>query len=230
MSYKGAKAQSECISCSAGQVCTGTGLSTPSDTCPAGKYCENATSQVDCPVGYQCPAGTHLPILCQPGTIQTATGQSSCTSCPAGSYCSFTGSIASTYEGSIFISEAVTCPLGYFCPLGSDIYFINECPVGTYGATTGLSSSGECAPCPATNYCEVTGLTAADLTSRVCADGYICPQGSTTMFQTICPKHSYCIAGVETLCPDGTYTYSTGTKRVADCIPCAPGSYCPTRN
>ena len=211
-------------------MCATAGLSAPSTSCSAGKYCENTSSETDCPVGYRCPVKTHLPILCQPGTVQTLAGQASCDPCPAGSYCTFTATTTNSYETGIQITEQLACPAGYFCPQGTDIYFINECPAGTYGASTGLSSSTECTPCPATKYCEVTGLTTADLTSRTCADGYLCPLSSTTEFQTECPKHSYCIAGVETACPAGTYTYATATKRAADCIPCAPGSYCPTRN
>ena len=110
MPYKGAKAESECISCSAGQICTTTGLSAPSESCPAGKYCQNASSQADCPIGYQCPAGTHLPILCQPGTVQTATGQSSCLPCTAGNYCTFTSTHTNTYEAGVQITEQITCP------------------------------------------------------------------------------------------------------------------------
>ena len=43
---------------------------------------------------------------------------------------------------------------------------------------------------------------------------------------TVCPKGSYCIAGVETLCPAGTYSKREGAKSDATCYPCPAGHFC----
>ena len=47
---------------------------------------------------------------------------------------------------------------------------------GTYGATTGLANSTDCADCTIGKYCETSGLTAP---TGDCAAGYYCVQGKT---------------------------------------------------
>ena len=64
--------------CAAGYVCTeGSSTDKPSGdpvghVCPAGNFCEQ---------------GTAVELGCEDGKIQPLTGQSSCTSCPAGKRC-----------------------------------------------------------------------------------------------------------------------------------------------
>ena len=49
----------------------------------------------------------------------------------------------------------------------------------------------------------------------------------------VCPKGSYCPAGTkyanEFLCPNGTYSNTTGLQAVTNCTSCTPGHYCGSR-
>ena len=87
------------------------------------------------------------------------------------------------------------------------------CPVGTYGTTAapatayGLKSSDECTDCPEKFYCPRKGMTTAESNDYVCKDGYLCAAGSETEEgSTICPIDSYCIAGTQYPCAEGTYS------------------------
>ena len=44
--------------------------------------------------------------------------------------------------------------------------------------------------------------------------------------QLECPRGSYCIGGIRTLCPAGTYGATTGLFTSACSGPCTPGHYC----
>jgi hypothetical protein len=64
--------------------------------------------------------------------------------------------------------------------------------------------------------------------------GYVCLAGSDTATPTngingyICPAGSYCPEGstIETFCPAGTFSNSTGLQAESDCTPCTAGYYC----
>ncbi|CAN0543877.1 unnamed protein product, partial [Ectocarpus sp. 8 AP-2014] len=65
------------------------------------------------------------------------------------------------------------CPIGRYCETGTDVP--TNCPVGTYGAQTGLGFESECTACTPGYFCAETGLTAVE---GPCAEGYYCPAGS----------------------------------------------------
>ena len=55
--------------------------------CVTGYYCPTGSSsetQIICPIGKKCPAGSPEPQDCDPGTYSFAQGQVNCTQCPAG--------------------------------------------------------------------------------------------------------------------------------------------------
>ena len=74
----------DCKPCPAGYACLTAGLSHYNDqvgasTCPAGSYCLSGTNTdtaaqqqddapIECPAGYQCPAGTAVRQVCLEGT------------------------------------------------------------------------------------------------------------------------------------------------------------------
>ena len=70
------------------------------------------------------------------------------------------------------------------------------CAVGEYLAF-GSSDALECAPCPAGRYGAREGLTAAAC-SGPCAEGHVCPEGSTT------PRALACGGGAHVFCPLGS--------------------------
>ena len=67
-----------------------------------------------CPAGYSCADPAIGAVVCNNGTYQTATGQSSCDDCPAGQECP-------TSDGA-----AIDCDAGYFSPLGSSVCSVNK--------------------------------------------------------------------------------------------------------
>jgi len=56
-----------CLTCPDGKLCETAGLTSPLETCPAGKYCTGG-AETDCEVGNKCPAGVLPMMLCDAGT------------------------------------------------------------------------------------------------------------------------------------------------------------------
>ena len=56
--------------------------------------------------------------------------------------------------------------------------------------------------CPHTTYSRW-----GETTCSTCADGFLCPEMSVepTAWHNSCPRGSYCIGGVQTKCPAGTF-------------------------
>ena len=174
---------------------------------------KNRFDEVPCEPGTYCINGVR--IACPPGKFASLTLNSNknCEGdCAAGHYCP----LESTSTIQIRCgSPAVFCSIGSFepqpvtegwysivgapdtrsdqeiCPKGS--YCVNGvarlCPAGTYGGTTGLKTK-DC--------------------SGLCADGFYCPEGSTSRTQIACPAGRYSQDGSNLLCKD-----------------CEPGYYCP---
>jgi len=65
-----------------------------------------------------------------------------------------------------------------------------------------------------------------------CPEGYFCPENATDFTTYTCPAGHYCPNGTmqdtQFPCDVGYYNPNTGGSSVADCLPCAPGSYCAT--
>jgi len=155
---------------------------------------------------------------CQPGTYQAQTQSSSCTPCPAGSYCD--GAWNSVDNGK------KTCPAGFYCPVGTTHAQEYPCPAGTFNSQLGQTSVAGCTPCPATHYCQHRGATAA--TTLILAGYYGLAPGQTRPDPNRCPAFAYCPVGSATpaACPDGSWTPWVGALAVSDCIPCARGRFC----
>ena len=74
-------------------------------------------------------------------------------------------------------------------------------------------------------------MTNYNLGDNACLDGYLCPVKTMSMSQAqLCPENYYCVAGVQTACPAGTYGPSTGLASVTECVQCQPGSICTNFN
>lgn len=198
--------------CTAGYVCSG-GSTTPTPT-------DNIVGKI-CPVGSYCPTGTVTEIECTTGYYSPNTGASSCTICPAGTYCDAPG-----------MSSTNTCRAGRYCPAGSVVE--SYCGYGTYNTNTGSTSSSACTACDATYYCDEESQTELK-TQKLCAAGYLCVGGAkhayppaittTTTYNRKCPPGYYCSVGAAsaTACTTGYFQNSYGST---SCKTCPPGYYC----
>ena len=215
--YTGATSLNECISCDPGSYCDQEGATAPKGTCAQGYYCEGgATSaqQAICPKGYFCVASSPAPSPCALTHYQDQTGQSSCTACPTGFYC--------TEEAKI------VCPAGYYCLANNDK---KPCPPGTYRSSTGGQDSTACSSCPAGFACPNHAMTSG--VGTACASGYYCSGGSTTNMPKmnqegggLCQKGFYCPLGssAQQSCDSGKYCANEGLSEPSGS--CQAGYYC----
>ncbi|CEM37955.1 unnamed protein product [Vitrella brassicaformis CCMP3155] len=239
---------SECAECSPGKYCSAPRLTSPGPDCDAGYYCrwgsDTATPAPtycppptaagaanvscipgrECPSGMYCPAGSAAPLPCPPGTTGSPEGSSvpgDCGDCPAGFFCSSTGTPIPCDMGFVCYNRSETptptvnipsppvqgiiCPFGYYCPAGTLTELL--CVAPTYSDAEGL---GECLGCPAGFYCNVDAMS------------------NGTEF--VCPKGNYCPFNVTTPipCPPGTFADAEALTSPDDCSICPRGYYCDT--
>ncbi|GKT35455.1 uncharacterized protein PTSG_02037, partial [Aduncisulcus paluster] len=237
-----------CISCTAGHYCADEGMDDVSGECSEGYYCDasaEATSATPkeyiCPVGSMCEKATVDHVVCPAGYYTDEVGQSECTECPEGYFC--TGG-----------SHRVSCPAGHYCAAGCSSPV--KCPDGYYSnGTTGLIDEDQCLPCPVGHYCVFEEDVASEpdcwdesddycvsVTTDICDAGYICRSASYTptpgklddpvlslMPATIgepCPIGFICSAGCDTptFCTTtNTWTFTVGCSSEDDCQPCQSG-------
>ena len=227
---------SECVSCPAGRYCGDVAMSSvDAYLCAGGHLCQGASTVatpgtasgataaagVLCPAGYSCPAGALHPMRCADGYYAPSGGSSSCTPCPAGSYCNGAG-LPAAWDGTTSITGGRTsCPAGTEC--GGGTAFQPLCAAGKAAAGAG------CTDCVPGSYCR-GGQVAGS-----CAAGYFCAWGNSAPdpWGAPCPVGSYCPHGtrIALLCPAGTMgkegSTVTGAKQASDCTSCQPGWLCP---
>lgn len=191
--------------------------------------------QRPCEIGYFCHFGVKAP--CPAGYVGTmfANNTPSCaTLCPVGHYC---------LSGAAMAVNA----------LNGDLIYLNNrifpCPGGTYGDVAGLSlpsCSGECSPgyfCPpksissTQNYCGSAAYYCppASVEPLPASDGYYTISslaiGSTNSVymthQLPCDAGNYCIGGVRSACPAGTFGQDGRLSTPACSGLCQKGFYCP---
>ncbi|CAI9149414.1 unnamed protein product, partial [Rangifer tarandus platyrhynchus] len=98
-------------------------------------------------------------------------------------------------------SDVVACPLGYYCPAGSNSP--TPCPIGMYSVTEKAADTDACLACPrAGYYCE--GEANADPTG-MCPTGKYCEE--ETAVPQPCPVGTYCPEGLSApvTCPEASY-------------------------
>ena len=206
----GKQSFADCVPCDPGFYCQTSGLSNVTGECFAGYYCvegsDSPTPTNDtgfiCPIGNYCPQGSHAPIPCPNATYMNHTGAEECYECPEGYYCTNR-------------DRADICPQGFYCPQGTGIGFI-PCPEGTFGASEGLASEGQCSQCTGGQFCDRAGLTEP---AGPCAPGHYCTSGvnitNPEVGVAFTGDGGRCFAGYE--CPENS-TFPT---------PCGPGFYAP---
>ena len=212
--------------------CDRPGLSSPSGVCSDGYYCPQGQSSAiptdyPCPEGHSCPSGSFQPQPCPAGTYQDLPGQSACLACPPGFYCN----PSSNDLAPIVSFDEYVCPVGHYCPEGTQYSTQYPCLLGTFSNLTGLINAAQCQPCLGSFYCGERGLP---YPVTLCSAGYFCISGAMTASPLqspnadICPAGSYCPEGTAdpVNCPIGTYSNETGLQSVFECMACTPGFYC----
>jgi hypothetical protein len=174
--------------------------------CPVGQFSQGGVMLLSCSV---CPGGQ----------FGAAIGLSSATCsgpCPVGRY-STTGKCVSCPQGTFGNVTALASPAcagtcmggaGRFCAEGETTAQGSVCPIGRYSVAPG--GSGSCSECPAGTWGSVTGLTSASC-SGMCPLGYFSPLGASAC--TACPLGKFSdVTGASncSLCPAGTYGAVTG--------------------
>ncbi|EEY65353.1 uncharacterized protein PITG_17008 [Phytophthora infestans T30-4] len=218
--------------------------------CPAGRYGDKLAETSPlcaglCTRGYFCPEGSTSPtqIECGGDGFICRTGSSKPLAIPQGYY-----AIGVTNTTRFFQRP---CERGYFCVNGVKY----QCPSGTFGATSGLTTaacSGTCAPgyyCP--SYPEPPSVIK---TQHECGSSVTyCPEGTgneplfvrsgyfsvltsgmmddgrnaTQNDVRICSKGFYCRQGIRIRCPEGSYGDVEGLTAASCSGWCPAGYFCP---
>ncbi|KAK2153848.1 hypothetical protein LSH36_283g03001 [Paralvinella palmiformis] len=224
---------SDCILCTPGSYCAGSGNTWPTGPCTAGWYCplgQDAAQPTgyNCTQGHYCPEGSAIAVPCPSGSYQDLLGQITCKPCVAGYYCDSTSQPVVDYTNT-------PCPSGYYCPANTTHSTEYPCPIGTYNNLTHRVDISDCMSCAGGMYCDVQGLANPQ---GPCNPGYYCVSGATSStpgqgdMADICPPGSFCPSGTvtPTSCPPGTYNPSTGRQTLDECTNCTGGYYCPNYN
>ena len=203
-----------CLQCTAGYACPGTGIVNPSLLCTGGYYCEEGSvsqspSGKECQPGYECPTGSAYPKKCDFHQVQPLSTQLTCTNCPIGSYC--------------YNNQVKLCKKGHYCP-GSNV--VKPCPIGKWSPTEGLSAEAQCSSCTGGYACETPGIAVLNVK---CDGGYYCGTGTSTRAPQSykCAASQFCPAGSAAATPC-TQGYWCGEDLLS--VPsglCQPGYYCP---
>ncbi|KDO25587.1 hypothetical protein SPRG_08886 [Saprolegnia parasitica CBS 223.65] len=129
------------------------------------------------------------------------------------------------------------CPPGSYCVYGQAF----PCPVGRFGATEGLNSSRCSDACPSGSLCvagTVAPMPCSDPASFCPAESYALHHVGVGNYsipldsqyhndQAVCEPGHYCIDGVRSPCPAGTFGSAFGLTTPACSGQCAPGYHCP---
>lgn len=227
-----------CLPCTAGMYCAGTGRALPNGNCTEGWFCPQGSTQPqptgnECLAGHSCPEASGAETPCPSGYYQPDVGQGSCFLCPSGMYCDQNEAISEEQSGVGEASHGVvtpkTCPAGYYCPNGTETATANPCPIGTYSNTTGLASESQCILCDPGKYCDNPNMLAP---AGECNPGYYCTLAAFVPNPSVngseCVQGTYCVqgSGFPVNCPKGMYGSAPQLTSLNDCTFCPPGQYC----
>ena len=170
-----------------------------------------------CALGHYCPPASVVAtqIQCPAGRYGNVTGLRTSECSPHCSGQNDAGEAVGNVHG------AAAFPLSYKCPAGD----ASLCEPGYYCPMG--STSSRMVPCGgSTLYCP----RASSVPTPVSVGYYTVPLGpnraTNRSSQLECPRGSYCIGGIRTFCPAGTYGATTGLS-TPDCSgPCTPGHWC----
>ncbi|CEM36103.1 unnamed protein product [Vitrella brassicaformis CCMP3155] len=224
----------DCFDCPGGFYCASSNSTTPDSPCPAGTYCPPRSALPrQCPGGFYCPNQTTLPIVCPPGYA-----------CPNGTAELLDPLTLMTMTMSVQPTRGVAdiCPLGTYCPEGSETP--RPCPPGYRGWNKTFDPSDpdslrttleeSCLPCEPGSFQEGN-----DVFCQPCEPGYVCLEGCNRRFPTIerehngyeCPEGSYCPEGssAPTRCAAGTYQNKIRALTADECKDCPISTFNPSK-
>ena len=160
---------------------------------------------------------------CRAGYVCTACAE---VACPPGFYC------PGDYTAQSCGSPAV------YCPGGSSQVAPTAVSTGYYTTPEGSTEATAQAPCEPGFFCSagvkaqcgsVTVYCPAESSAPLSVDlgSYgVGPAVEEQFTQAICPKGTYCVGGVSTPCPEGTYGSVEGLTGAACSGPCSAGFIC----
>lgn len=212
--------------CMHGSDCTG--------ECPAGFFCEQDTQDPR-----ECERGTY----CPPGSAEPRT-------LPDGAYGTDCRVPVEDEHGALSqCGSATVCPPGHYCAHGGKL----SCPPGRYGEVEGLSDAACQGKCPDGYVCteasvDPEGTTCGEALAQAAEPlppiaGY-CPAGAREPLlvppgyvgvgdiglahsTAICEAGTWCVDGVQSLCPAGRYGDTAEESSEACSGPCLEGYACP---
>ena len=227
--------ESLCLDCDAGYYGNTSSSSRSSSTCDG-----------TCPQGSYCTLGSPAPILCSVGTYGLPLNasalngsgwtsfDSSCMSCPPGSYCDVPGNTNPNlhacspgrcgYIGQSSSTCSAPCPGGYYCPStqGSACPDAPYVPNITYARACGDGFLGASFPSGSAAYCPSGSFNPSLVNPGYYGAGGI--NQTYNVYQLPCPIGTFCVNGTQTPCPAGTYTNQVTST---NCTTCSAGYYCP---
>ena len=191
------------------------GVSSDSDLCDKGKWCQNGI-QTNCAKKYYLPSRG-----------AGSTGVSECLSCPYGYYCESEGLESPTAvcpAGYYCLAQQElgtenACAAGYYCPLGS--FQKISCPAGQFQSATGQSS---CIDCTSGHFCQFNSVSGTPA-QTLCPAGYKCVSTKLDHTEPCSPGEYQALTG-QTTCSSVTSGYYTLSYGSAAQILCPGGYYC----
>lgn len=206
------------LTCGPGTAVSGsaTASCTYSKSCSSNTFLGACLSCNSC--GYSASfSGTATCAQCGPGTSKAATDSTtSCPSCAAG-----------TYQPSSGQTSCLTCPPGTYSTGGASACTL--CPLGTFSNATGATSAATCAPCASGTFANVTGMTSClGVACAIGSFGPLQRSAEANATCAPCAPGSYqpltgqaaCSA-----CPVGTAASAPGSPSIASCLPCGQDTY-----
>lgn len=187
------------------------------------------------------PTSATACIACSPGYFVLHPGETSCTSCPAGSFSPLASRYCPScpegmYSDIIAASTCKNCPAGKFSDISGGTV-CSSCPIGSYSNAAG---SSVCFLCPPGTYSNLLGAT---LCFSCSAGSYSNPAGRTACLSCsqgtfsnsvgataclLCSAGSYSDVMGRTiclLCNQGKYSATLGTSSASACLICPGGTY-----
>ncbi|OAF70389.1 hypothetical protein A3Q56_01861 [Intoshia linei] len=238
-----------CTVCSIGNSCTSTNVL----NCAKGYSTYGHDMCIRCNDGFTCSPDWSSIKRCDPGTYNVDS-KSTCTICPAGSYCPIPSGkpiiCTNGFYSSAGQSQCTACPLGYECIGIEQTATTKQCDLGDYAS---FLATTKCIICPEGYYCpyrhqdpikcpEKHYSAARKSFCTLCEAGYACPSNKVT-HRYRCPQGSYSMPGWKTckpctsgyLCdimsssptPTGRLCAKGGWCDGIEFIQCEPGTYNP---